>query len=105
MSFPAQIQKIAFRLGSDAQSQASQLQQELLEIKARERKIEATLHAANLAHERSASFVPELGGNLQCPRCWVNQEVRAVLTPIGGGTGKEEFFRCDTCNLDVTLHF
>jgi hypothetical protein len=106
MTFLSQLQEMAAEFARNAQSQATHLHHELLEIERRKRQIEAKFHVANLAHDRLASFVPALEGNFLCPRCWINNEVRSSLRPIGGGgTSTEDLFRCNTCELEIALRF
>jgi hypothetical protein len=105
MTFLSQLQEMAGEFARNAQCQATHLHHDLLEIERRKRQIEAKFHVANLAHDRLASFLPVLGGNFQCPGCWINNEVRSSLRPIGGGTSTQDLFRCNACELEIALRF
>jgi hypothetical protein len=56
----------------------------------------AQLHAMHASRERLASFAARIGGNYQCPRCWVRdgtkRTVRAVPSP-----NEDDLLRCDRC--------
>jgi hypothetical protein len=41
---------------------------------------------AKHALERRSGFVSMRGSDLQCPRCWINNEVIASLRPVGDDT-------------------
>jgi hypothetical protein len=58
---------------------------------------------AALAYNRAIGFQPKVHDTFQCPRCWVANETRSVLTSIGGGETSDAFFQCDTCELKVSL--
>src|SRR5271157_1071839 len=105
MNIGRQIKDMAAEMAAHSQQRASNLQRELAETEDRKAQLEAQLHAANLAHKRLAEFQVKIGTDYQCPRCWIDHETRAALTPIGGGTDKEDFFRCHTCNLTVSVMF
>jgi hypothetical protein len=64
--------------------------------------LEAEIHAVNLARERLARFQPEIGGSLQCPRCWIENEIRSPLTRIRG-TDRYELFGCPRCELELAV--
>jgi hypothetical protein len=72
------------------------LEDELADIEKRKAEIEANLSAAKVAHGRAATFEPEIGGNLQCPRCWIYDGNKVSVRPVPG-TDKQDFFRCNKC--------
>jgi hypothetical protein len=70
----AQIFEIATEIARHQESRTAQLKHELKAIETKKAKLQAELHAMNLAHERLGRFVPVRGGKLHCPRCWMNHE-------------------------------
>jgi hypothetical protein len=98
MTFLSQLQDMAAEFARNAQSQATHLHHDLLEI-------EAKLHVANLARDRLASFVPSLRAISKAPGFWINNELRSSLRAIGGGTSTEDLFRCNTCEVEIALRF
>jgi hypothetical protein len=101
MRYATQIEEIAQKFARLAHESAVRLKRELAEIETRKSKI-----AANLARERLASFQPEIGGDLQCPRCWIDHEMRASLVAIPAtGPSKEDAFRCHACGFDLSFPF
>jgi hypothetical protein len=101
MRYATQIEEIAQKFARLAHESAVRLKRELAEIETRKSKI-----AANLARERLASFQPEIGGDLQCPRCWIDHEMRASLVAIPAtGPSKEDAFRCHACGFDLSFSF
>jgi hypothetical protein len=92
-------QEISFR----QQSRAARIKRQLAQLEAQKAKLEVEWHAANLAHERLGRFVPIRGGNLQCARCWIEHETISDLRSIGGGSGRTDIFRCNTCDETFAL--
>jgi hypothetical protein len=78
-------------------------QRKLSAIETAKVEIEARLHIANHALERLSSFVSIRGSDLQCPRCWINNEVIASLRLANGGDSGHDEFRCETCNSSFNL--
>ena len=103
MSHADQLLEIATELAMDAKDNVADLQRKLSAIETAKVELEARLHTANHALERLSSFASIRGSDLQCPRCWINNEVVASLRPTGGGTTAYDNFRCETCKSDFNL--
>jgi hypothetical protein len=95
MSPSQHLREIAIEKANDIKGRTSALKRELAQIEERKAAIEIQLKEASLASDRSRNFTPEIGGDLQCPYCWVATETESRLRPIGGGSSYEDFFRCD----------
>ena len=104
MSAIIQIKQAAIEIANDIQERALNRKKELAEIKLRQAQIETQLESAQLCRNRLANFVPEIGGNLQCPRCWVVNETRTALTPTQGD-GAVDRFKCKVCHWGIELPF
>ena len=100
MSHADQLIEIATELAMDAKDNLGDLQRKLSAIETAKVEIEARLHTANRALERLSSFVSIRGSDLQCPRCWIINEVVASLRPANSG---RENFRCESCKSDFNL--
>ena len=59
----------------DAKDNVADLEHKLSAVETAKVEIEARLHMANHALERLSSFVSVWESDLQCPRCWINDEV------------------------------
>lgn len=103
MSHADQLIEIATELAMDAKDNVADLQHKLSAIETAKIEIEARLHVANHALERLSSFVSLRGSDLQCPRCWINNEVIARLRPAGGSNSGHDNFRCETCKSNFNL--
>jgi hypothetical protein len=101
MSHADQLIEIATELAMDAKDNVAGLQHKLSAIETAKVEIEGRLHVANHALQRLSSFVSVRGSDLQCPRCWINNEVTASLRPANGDSGNE--FRCETCKSNFNL--
>jgi transposase-like protein len=103
MSHADQLIEIATELAMDAKDDVADLRRKLSAIETAKVEIEACLHIANHALERLSSFVSVRGSDLQCPRCWINNEVIAALRPANCGDGGRDKFRCETCKSNFNL--
>jgi len=103
MSHADQLIEIATELAMDAKDDTADLQRKLSAVEAAKLQIEARLEAAHHALERLSSFVSIRGSDLQCPRCWINNEAIATLRPASDGPGGHDNFRCETCKSDFNL--
>jgi len=103
--FDDQIREIARGLAQQAQHRAAVLECELKTIETRKNEIQTQLRTAKLAHDLLRRFVPIRGGDLQCPRCWIEHKTTASLRAVGGGTIHIDNFRCDRCQRDFPLRF
>jgi rubredoxin len=102
MSIPGEIKQQATRIAVALHSQSEQLKTALTEIEARKASIAAALKAASLSEDRLMRFEPQIGRDFQCPRCWIEHEKRSVLSAIGGGTNREDFWRCSACGFEMS---
>ena len=103
MSHADQLIEIATELAMDAKDNLADLQRKLSAIETAKVEIESRLHTANHALERISSFVSIRGSDLQCPRCWINNEVIAKLQPASGSDSARRHFQCETCKSDFNL--
>jgi transposase-like protein len=103
MSHADQLIEIATELAMDAKDNIADLQRKLSAVETAKVELEARLRTANHALERLSSFVSIRGNDLQCPRCWINNEVIASLRPASDGNSGHDNFRCETCKSDFKL--
>ena len=103
MSHADQLIEIATEFAMDAKDDVADLRRKLSAMETAKVEIEARLHIANHALERLSSFVSVRGSDLQCQRCWINNEVTANLRPANGGPGDHDRFRCETCKSNFNL--
>ena len=103
MDAKTQLKQIAIQIANDHLETAESLKPEFHKIKTRLAQIEAQLDAAKLYHQRLPHFEPEIGGNLQCPRCWVLNETKTTLTPIPSDTEDNYFRRCLRCGIQIEI--
>jgi transposase-like protein len=99
MSLAGELKQIAQEVADHARARASSLQAQLTQIEAQKTAVSAKLASARLATERLYHFQPEIGGKLQCPRCWIDNELRTALSPIPSIT-EDDRFRCHICQSE-----
>lgn len=95
MSIESELRNVAQQIATGLQGQLSSLQREQFEAETRYREATAKLDAAKLAMNRLASFTLKIGGHFQCPKCWFADGTQSNIRAIGGGTDRDDFFRCD----------
>ena len=103
MSHADQLIEIATELAMDAKDNLADLQRKLSAIETAKVEIESRIHIANHALERLSSFVSLRGSDLQCPRCWINNEMVASLQPTTAANSGYGKFRCETCKSEFNL--
>jgi hypothetical protein len=103
VSIADEIRQMAAELGRQAAARTSHLKVLLAEVEARRAELLAQLNTASLGPDRVFTFKPQIGPYFQCPRCWIEDEKRYSLTPVGGPTRDEDFFRCRTCGFEITI--
>jgi hypothetical protein len=103
VSIADKIRQMAAELGRQAEARTSHLKLLLAEVEARKGELQRQLNTARLSPERVFTFKPQIGPYFQCPSCWIESEKRSSLTPIGGSTRAEDFFRCRTCGFEITI--
>ena len=102
MTYVREIGKFAAQIGRHAEQRSVYLRHELADMTARRTEIEGHLHSTTVLQERLVRFQPEIGGSLQCPRCWVDRETRSSLTEAPS-MEKEDRFRCHKCGFDLSI--
>jgi hypothetical protein len=105
MTTENRLLEIATDIARHSHQQKTVLEREILGLEAQLAQKKFALDAANLALDRLANLKVKIGGDYQCPSCWVKDETRSVLKPVGGGTSAEDYFRCPRCELHVTVPF
>jgi hypothetical protein len=102
MPYVREITKFAAEIGRNAEQRSVYLKHELKDITARKSELEAHLRSTTVLQERLARFQPETMEGLQCPRCWVDREMRSSLSKAPS-TGLEDSFRCLKCGFDFLI--
>jgi hypothetical protein len=100
-----ELYKALFRRAADAtreaQARAEHLKREILDAERRKGETESALRFAQSAVDRVDRFDPEIGGDLQCPDCWINNGVRSKLVSIPSDS-EIDWFRCETCHQKLS---
>jgi hypothetical protein len=83
----------------EATRNAERIKREIFDLDKRKAEKQAELENASAAIERADSFVPDIGGNLQCPNCWVLHGFHSDVQPIPSAN-HVDWFRCKRCNYE-----
>ena len=95
------LQQFAEQEANELKAAEARIEQEIRDIEEMIAALIARRNSARLSHQRLLNYTPTLGSDYQCPRCWVDHEVRSVLTPVLG-TDSEDF-RCDVCGFHIGI--
>ena len=93
------IANYAKDLAAQFKARQTGLQDEISRLQAQLRSVEMQLRDAHMAADRGATFVEHRDGRLQCPSCWVTNEVAADLVPVPSDD-RDDVFRCHECGLE-----
>ncbi len=96
------IRQYAFEIAESVASRQTRLRVEKLDLQAKLDEVKTKLDRAETAIDRARAFHIRVNGRLQCPRCWVEDEVAADLAPIPNGDG-EDAFRCGICRSKFVI--
>ena len=102
MGIETELLHAAAEMAERAEQRVLALLEELAEIEIRKAQLEAEYEIANHASQHLASFEVKIGPNFQCPHCWISNERQSALSPAGGGTGRNDSFRCRACGSEFT---
>jgi hypothetical protein len=94
------LQQFAVQEANELKAAEARIEQEIRDIEEIIAGLVARRDSARLSHQRLLNYTPALGSDYQCPRCWVDHEVRSVLTPVPG-TDTEDCFRCGVCGFQI----
>ena len=102
MSIAGVLKQEAMQVAREFQNRLPAIEAELAQIEARRATLTAERDTIRLLPERTYNFLPEMSGDLQCPRCWIANEARSALLPIPGG-GSRDILHCRICNFEFDL--
>jgi hypothetical protein len=97
-----EFMKIARDIASQLHGRDFTLQRELVNVESLKAEIEAELNLLRGVSERLDAYQAKIGVEYLCPRCWIEDADQSRLRPILS-VGHEDSFRCESCDLDVTL--
>jgi hypothetical protein len=103
MNIAGELRHLANEIARSARERIGALREEEAAIDARKTEIRAECMKIRVAAKRAFNFRPQLSADFQCPRCWIDDERRAILLRIGDGAHSEYHFRCETCGFDYTF--
>ena len=102
MSVRSHLEQLAIAEADSLKQYEARIEEELLELEDQKATLIARRDALRFGPQRLLNFEPAFGADLQCPRCWIYNEIRSTLTPIPG-TDQKDLFRCPTCGLHVEI--
>ncbi len=100
MSAKEWIRNAAAEIAENVHHEIKEKKKQLADIEVRKAQIESDLNSANLSFDRLKSFQPDIGGDLQCPKCWIMHETKSSLSPVPSET-RDDLFR--ECALEIEI--
>lgn len=98
-----QLIQLAADTAHVAQSRIEHLRNEIKKAEETKATAQAELEMARSAASQADSFQPEIGGNYQCPYCWVQRDIRSDLKPIPSAESDVDRFKCVTCDAVIDI--
>src|SRR5262245_31346980 len=83
MTIAASLMQYAQDIALQQEQRASAIQQEILKLEEQLLQKQAAMNSCRLAAQRLSNFVPQVGANYYCPRCFIEHELVTALDPIG----------------------
>jgi hypothetical protein len=97
-----QVKQAAIEIANNLRARELNAQQELLKIEEQKLIQQAVFDAAKLSLERVSGFKADIGGDLQCPHCWVYSGKQIAMTNIPSVT-RDDSFRCRDCQFEISI--
>jgi len=93
---------VAKEAALQSQSRITGLEEEKLRLQDQIAEIDLSLKASQSAKDRLLAFEQSIGGQIQCPKCWVLRGVRAEVIPVtvAEPAPRTDYFRCRVCRSD-----
>ena len=88
MSVRSHLEQLAIDEADSLKRYEARIEEELLELEEQKATLIARRDAVRLGPQRLLNFEPALGADFQCPRCWIDNEIRSTLSPIPGDDNK-----------------
>lgn len=104
MSIEGVIQEEAGEIAAREHQRAAHLQQEYLQIQSQADELKAQRDAARAAPERLANFRVKIGGNYQCPACWIMRNTSSPLITKPSDR-REDVFECNFCRHTIIITY
>jgi hypothetical protein len=98
LSATDQLNQIASEIATDIRQRAKP---EPAQIEARNPLMGLQFDTANPFRKRLSNFRHEIGGEFQCPRCWLLNGTKTPLIALASCT--KDFFACKVCGLTVRI--
>lgn len=99
-----ELKQKAVQVANDLEGRNLALKREIQEIELRLAERKAALELGGFPLERARDFVPSLGGEYQCPVCWVSRQRQSRLRPIDNPDSQDDIFACRECGSDFVIH-
>lgn len=108
MSIEGEITQNAREIASRLQAAAMRIHKEYLEAEAEAEAVAQQLKAksdtACTAPKRLTNFSVKIGGDYQCPACWIERNSRSALMPKQSTT-KDDVLECGECGHSLTITY
>lgn len=98
-----ELKQAAVQVANELECRNLALKREVQELETKVAEKKAALELGGFPHERAHNFVPLVGGEYQCPICWVQRERQAGLRPVDNPDSQDDIFVCRECGHDFVI--
>jgi len=98
-----ELKQAAVQVANELEGKKMALKRELQELEVLMAEKKAALEVGGFPHERAKTFIPLIGGDYQCPICWVHRELKAALRPVDNPDSQDDIFSCRECGSDFVI--
>ena len=78
------------------------MEKELVAVEANRDALLAERDSISRAKERRLNFRLMLGGDYQCPSCWITNEDRSAMRPVTS-RADDDYFECRFCGYGIQI--
>jgi hypothetical protein len=103
MDIASSIRHAANEIAQAAQHRAIELKREIVGLEEQLAEKNAALESSHRAHDRLLNFHQLAGHDYQCPRCWIEDDMRATLRSVPADADNGERLACERCGDQLTL--
>jgi hypothetical protein len=103
MDIASSIRHAANAIAQAAQHRAIELKREIVGLEEQLAEKNAALESSHRAHDRLLNFHQLVGSDYQCPRCWIEDEMRVPLHPVPADADNRDQLACERCGDHLAL--
>ncbi len=104
MSITDYIIEDAKNIVSTTATTLKNLEKEKLEAQNLVSKITKKIETLSVYKDRFENFIPEVGIDYKCPKCWIEENRDSNLTSIRANNADDDAMQCNYCRREIIVY-